>query len=99
MEKTQIPSGTTMLLGFPDVGLAGVIAASHLIEELDLTEVAYMDSKLLPPLIVLHEGLPHSSIRIFGNDNLLLAVSETPISADIVYSVMDTIIDWAKPRR
>ena len=64
IEKKEIPSDATMIFGFPDVGLVGVIASSHLISELNLAEVAYLDSKLLPPLIVLHEGLPHSPIRI-----------------------------------
>lgn len=99
IEKKEIPSGAIMLFGFPDVGLVGVIAASHLISELkDLEEVAYMDSKLLPPLIVLHEGLPHSSIRIFGNHDLLLAVSETAIPADVIHSIMYALIDWGKSK-
>lgn len=99
IEKKQIPSGALMLFGFPDVGLVGVIAASHLVEELGLTEVAYLDSKLLPPLIVLHEGLPHSAIRIFGNNDLLLAVSETPVSADMIYQVIDALVDWGKSKK
>ena len=99
IEKKEIPSGAIMLFGFPDVGLVGVIAASHLVEELNLAEVAYIDSKLLQPLIVLHEGLPHSSIRIFGNHNILLAISETPISADAIYQVMDALIDWGKNKK
>jgi uncharacterized protein len=98
VEKKEVPSGAIMLFGFPDVGLVGVIAASHLISELNLDEVAYIDSRLLQPLIVLHEGLPHSSIRIFGDHNVLLAVSETPISADIIYQVMDALIDWGKSK-
>ena len=99
VEKKEISPGTTMLFGFPDVGLVGVIAASHLIEELkDFEEVAFMDSKLLPPIIVLHEGLPHSPIRIFGNTEVLLAVSETAISADIIYPVMNALIDWGKSK-
>ncbi|MDH7477342.1 MAG: PAC2 family protein, partial [Candidatus Bathyarchaeota archaeon] len=99
IEKKEIPSGAVMLFGFPDVGLVGVIAASHLISELEnIEEVAYMDSKLLPPLIVLHEGLPHSPIRIFGNRNILLAVSETAIPADVIYPIMDTLIDWGKSK-
>ncbi|MGQ9529985.1 MAG: proteasome assembly chaperone family protein [Candidatus Bathycorpusculaceae bacterium] len=99
IEKKEIPSGAVMLFGFPDVGLVGVIAASHLISELeDIEEVAYMDSKLLPPLIVLHEGLPHSPIRIFGNRNILLAVSETAIPADVIYPIMDALIDWGKSK-
>jgi uncharacterized protein len=99
IEKKQIPQGATMLFGFPDVGLVGVIAASHLMEELNLAEVAYMDSKLLPPLIVLHDGLPHSSIRIFGNHNILLAVSEMPLAADVIYPVIDALIDWGKAKK
>ncbi len=99
VEKKEVSSNTTMLFGFPDVGLVGVIAASHLLEELkNLEEVAFMDSRLLPPIIVLHEGLPHSPIRIFGNNEVLLAVSETPISADIIYPVMNTLIDWGKSK-
>jgi uncharacterized protein len=88
-----------MLFGFPDVGLVGVIAASHLIDELGLEEVAYIDSRLLPPIIVLHEGIPHSTLRIFGNNDILLAVSETPISADIIYPMMDALIDWGRSKR
>jgi len=100
IEKKEIPSGAIMVFGFPDVGLVGVIAASHLISELEnIEEVAYLDSKLLPPLIVLHEGLPHSPIRIFGNRNILLAVSETAIPADVIYPIMDALIDWGRSKK
>jgi uncharacterized protein len=98
VERNKIPSGATLIFGFPDVGLVGVIAASHLIDELSLSEVAYVDSELLPPLIVLHEGLPHSSIRILGDDKLLLAISEAPIPADIVYPVMNALMEWASSK-
>ncbi len=98
IEKTNVPSGATLIFAFPDVGLVGVIAASHLIDELNLSEVAYVDSELLPPLIVLHEGLPHSSIRILGNDRLVLAISEAPIPTDIVYPVMNALIEWARSK-
>ncbi|MBX5327970.1 MAG: proteasome assembly chaperone family protein [Candidatus Bathyarchaeota archaeon] len=99
VEKKEISPNATLVFGFPDVGLVGVIAASHLIEELkDFEEVAFMDSKLLPPIIVLHEGLPHSPIRIFGNNEALLAVSETAISADIIYPVMNALIEWGKSK-
>ncbi len=94
VEKSKVPSGATLIFGFPDVGLVGVIAASHLIDELNLSEIAYVESRLLPPLIVLHEGLPHSSIRIFGNDKLVLTISEVPIPSDVIYPLMDALIDW-----
>jgi uncharacterized protein len=98
VERNKVPSKATLIFGFPDVGLVGVIAASHLIDELNLSEVAYVDSELLPPLIVLHEGLPHSSIRILGDDKLVLAISEAPIPADIVYPIMNALIEWARSK-
>jgi len=98
IETKKVPTGATLIFAFPDVGLVGVIAASHLIDELGLTEVAYLDSNLLPPLIVLHEGLPHSSIRIFAGQDTLLTVSEVPIPAEVIYPVMDALIEWGKSK-
>jgi uncharacterized protein len=99
VESRQVPPAAIMLLGFPDVGLVGVIAASHLVEELDLAEVAYMESKMFPPLIVLHDGLPHSTIRVFGNHAVMLAISETPVAADMIYPVIDTLLQWGRGRK
>lgn len=98
IEKAKVPSGATLIFGFPDVGLVGVIAASYLVEELNLAEVAYVESKILPPLVVLHDGLPHSSIRIFGNEEILLTISEVPIPVDAVHPVMDALIEWGKSK-
>ena len=67
VEKKTIPSNTLMLHGLPDVGLVGLIATSHIIAQLKMEEVAYVDSELLPPVVVLHEGLPYSPLRIFGD--------------------------------
>jgi len=98
IEREEIPKGAIMIFGFPDVGLVGVIAASHLISELGLKEIAYVDSRLLPPIIVLHDGLPHSPIRIFGNSQILLAVSETALQEDLIYPIMHALIDWGKSK-
>jgi uncharacterized protein len=99
VEKEPIQPGAMMLFGFPDVGLVGVIAASHLVDELKMSEAAYIDSQELPPIIVLHEGLPHSTIRIFAGNNLVLAAAETPIAAEMIYPVMDALIEWGKNKK
>jgi len=96
VETKKVPAGATLLFAFPDVGLVGVIAASDLVDELSLTEVAHLDSSQLPPLIVLHDGLPHSAVRIFAGQDILLAVSEVPIPTDMIYPVMDVLINWGK---
>lgn len=96
IETKEIPKDAYMVFGFPDVGLVGVIAASHLISELKMTEVAYVDSELLPPMTVIHEGLPHSPIRIFGNHKILLVVSEVPLREELIHPVTRKLIDWGR---
>ena len=98
IEKKPIPFGSLMLNGLPDVGLVGLIATSHIIGELDLNEVAYMDSDLLPPIVVLHEGLPHAPLRIFGDSNMLATISETAIPATGIYAVVRHLVKWGKEK-
>jgi uncharacterized protein len=82
----------------PDVGLVGVIAASHLITEYKMAETAYMDSELLPPVAVLHEGLPYAPIRVFGNGDLVITISEMAIPAENVQPLMRTLLDWGQTK-
>lgn len=88
-----------MLIGLPDVGLVGLIATSYLISELNLEEIAYMDSDLLPPVVVLHNGLPHSPLRIYGNQKLIAVISELAVPAPALYNVMRKIIEWAQEKK
>ena len=99
VEKKPIPLGTTMILGLPDVGLVGLIATSYLISELNLEEIAYMDSDLLPPVVVLHKGLPHAPLRIYGNQNLIAVISELAVPAPAIYTIMREIVDWGQAKK
>jgi len=98
VERRSIQSGAKMLQGLPDVGLVGVIAASHIISKLKMSEVAYIDTDLLPPVIVLQEGLPHSPVRIFGDGNLLVLVSDIAISIQAIQPMMRAITDWIEEK-
>ena len=64
----------TLIVGFPDVGLVGLISAMHVIETLKMKEIGYIESELLPPLIVLHDGVFQSPVRIYHKDNLCLSL-------------------------
>jgi uncharacterized protein len=99
VEKKPVPSEATMLVGLPDVGLVGLIATSYLITELKLEEIAYMDSDLLPPVVVLHKGLPHAPLRIYGNQNLIAVISELAVPAPAIYTVMREIVDWGQAKK
>ena len=88
-----------MLYGLPDVGLVGVIAISHMISQLKLTEMAHVDSELLPPVAVLHQGLPHAPLRIFGDGGLIAAISETAIPASAIQPIIRALVDWGESKK
>ncbi len=99
VERKSIPSGATIICGFPDVGLVGVLASSYISSELDLEEMAYVDSDLLPPIVVLHKGLPHSPLRIFGRDDLLVTIGETAIPAKSIQRLIRIFVDWLQAKK
>ncbi len=73
VEKKSVLNNALLIHGLPDVGLAGLIATSQIIGQLKMNEIAYVDSELRSPVIVLHEGLPYAPLRIFGNNDLITA--------------------------
>ncbi len=99
VELKDVPPGAIMVNGLPGVGLVGVIAVSHIVRMLKLQEVAYVDSPLLPPITVLHGGLPHAPIRIHGNHELLAVLSEIPIPSTAVYTLSRSLVDWAAEKK
>jgi uncharacterized protein len=58
-----------------------------------------MDSDLLPPVVVLHKGLPHAPLRLYGNQNLIAVISEMAVPAPSLYIMMREIVEWAKAKK
>jgi len=99
VEEKSVPSNALMLHGLPDVGLVGLIATSHIITQLKMNEIAYVDSDLLSPVVVLHEGLPYAPLRIFGNTNLIATFGEAAIPAKAVRPIMRKLVDWGQAKK
>jgi len=99
VEKKSVPTSATMLHGLPDVGLVGLIATSHVITQLKMGEVAYVDSELLPSVVVLHEGLPYAPLRIFGDGGLVATLSEAAIPAKAVQPIMRKLVEWGQAKK
>jgi len=70
-----------------------------MVSELNLKEIAYVDSNLLPPIVVLHDGLPHSPLRIFANKSLIAVIAEMPIPADTVQPITQAIVNWLQSKQ
>jgi len=98
LETEPIPKSAALVNGLPDVGLVGLLAASHIIRELKLKEVGGIESDLLPPMIVLHGGLPKSPIRFFANNSLVVLISETTVPVPLIRPLASTVVDLAKSK-
>jgi uncharacterized protein len=88
----------TCIIGLPDVGLVGLITANHLVNSLGLDEAGYLESKLLPPVIVVHNGEPKPPVRFFAQGGLAILTSEIPIPASVLSLLADEVLNWASAK-
>ncbi len=86
-----------ILTSFPGIGLVGTIATGYFITELQLENLGILESKMLPPVATLYEGVVLPPIRIYQSQelNFILIHSDVPIIPQIAYEISRVIVDWA----
>jgi len=84
----------TVIIGFPDEGLVGSIGVSHIIETLGLKEMAHVESRLMPPVVVVKKRRPRSSIRLYEKDDMVAVISEVPIPPPMMYPLAGGLGEW-----
>lgn len=84
--------------GFPGIGMIGTICASYLAEKLEMQPVGYINSSHFPPIAAIHNYKPVSPARIYASEkyNLIVLFSEFVIPAEIVFSLSQAILEYAK---
>lgn len=85
--------------GFPGVGLVGKIAADHVIEELDMTYYASLDSCEGLPRLATYEADNYEvrpPIRIYADEaqNLMALQSDIPIAQSAAEPVANCLVNW-----
>ncbi|MBN2014268.1 MAG: proteasome assembly chaperone family protein [Candidatus Altiarchaeota archaeon] len=99
IETGNVSEKANLILGIPDVGLVGPIAVTHIIEEMKLEELGYLDSELFPPIVVVHDHTPKSPIRFYGNKKLIAFISEMPLAPPLINPLSKALVDWCVDRR
>uniref|UniRef100_A0A7J2THQ5 Proteasome assembly chaperone family protein n=1 Tax=Archaeoglobus fulgidus TaxID=2234 RepID=A0A7J2THQ5_ARCFL len=86
-----------LITSFPGIGLVGTIATAYFINELKIESLGIIDSKLLPPIATLYEGVVLPPIRIYESRdlNFLLIHSDIPIMPQIAHGISKAIVRWA----
>jgi len=85
-----------ILVGLPDAGLVGTIAATYLVDSLEMKELGYIDSARFPPLIIVRDNEVKNAIRIYEKDNLVVVISDIPILPSVAVQFSKSLLGWAK---
>ncbi len=93
--------GYTLIIGFPGIGLVGIIAARHIIEELQMKYVGYVAGGEFPAVATVRDGRTLPPIRLYTLPEKKLAclVSDITIPDDVCNPVADAIVKFAKERK
>jgi len=87
-----------IFIGLPDVGLVGSIAVSYIIDKLNMREIGYMDSDLLPPVVLVKDNIVKNPIRLYVNNNndIIAIISDVPLPSSLAIQFAKNITLWLK---
>ncbi|EJN58835.1 proteasome assembly chaperone family protein [Halogranum rubrum] len=88
--------GTSLIAGFASFGLAGVVAADFLVDQLALTEMGHVVASNLPAFTPFENGTPRHHSRLFSRDDLdiTVLVNELFIPDWAGNSFAQSILQW-----
>ena len=96
IKKTNLKS-PIIFAGFVGAGLVGPLAINHIIEKLEMEEIAVMRSKYLPPSTVFMRGRLRHPFRFYANKEgtICVIICEITLRMEGIYTIVSSILDWA----
>ncbi len=87
-----------VVVGFPGTGLVGSVAASQLVESLQLSFGGYISSSNFAPLAAIHDYKPMPAARIHYSEqkNIIVIISEMTIPITTSMELADKIFSFAR---
>ncbi len=98
-EFKPIEDVSSILLGFPGVGMVGSIASEFIIHKLGFEEVGHIRSDKLPSLAIIRKSKPEAPIRLYKKKKLLILVSDVMIPDDLTHEFASEITKWIKAKK
>jgi uncharacterized protein len=88
----------TVIMGFPGTGLVGSVAASQIVDSLQMPFGGYLSSSEFAPLAAIHDYKPMPAARVHYSEryNLVVIISEMTIPIGSSLEVADKIYQFAK---
>ena len=97
LKKIELNS-PIIFAGFVGAGIVGPLVISHVIEKLQLEEIAVMRSKYLPPSTVFTRGILRHPFRFYANKEgtICAIICEITLRMEGLYSLVSAVLDWAE---
>ncbi|MBN1169782.1 proteasome assembly chaperone family protein [Candidatus Micrarchaeota archaeon] len=88
----------TIIIGFPGTGLVGSVAASQIVDSLNMEFGGHISSPDFAPLAAIHDykPLPAARIHFSEKDNLIIIISEMTIPVSSSSELADKIFQFSK---
>ena len=87
-----------IIIGFPGTGLVGSVAASQIVESLNMEFGGHISSPDFAPLAAIHDyrPLPAARIHFSEKDNIIIIISEMTIPVSSSIELADKIFQFSK---
>jgi hypothetical protein len=88
--------GVSIVEGFPSKGLASNLVAKTIVDELKLPLVGEIASLGYTSSIRISHGNPMHATRIYGDERIVVFVSELLVDDEVAYAMAQAVIDFAQ---
>jgi predicted ATP-grasp superfamily ATP-dependent carboligase len=90
----------TAIVGFAGPGYIGNTALMYIVRNKRFPQKAHVKSHLIPPTMLLIEGIPSSVFRIYGDDKdeVLFVMSEALITTENAWPIGLKVMDWLREK-
>ena len=94
-------NNAVMIAGFPGPGMIGSIVCTQLIEQLEMHQIAYVQSRYIMPGALWIGGRLRHPFRIYCNANKSVCVltCDVPVFASAIDSISTTITNWCRKNK
>lgn len=101
IKKIKPKKGAIFIDGLPGIGLVGTIAASYVVQKLNMEMIGYVYSPYFPPIVAIHKFKPLYPMRLYYSkkDNIFVLLSEFVVPTQLVDEMSNVIFAFSKKNK
>ena len=87
-------TGGVAICGFSTVGMVGVIAASHVISQLNLSQLGTVLNPEFPAMALVHHEVPKHPVRVYQGKDVGVFTAEVRFGPERDVLFANTVLGW-----